>query len=101
MTTCIQNSLIHFHTFCSYCQGKGEEGLPKLSWLSKKVPERGLALTNTAICVTNIHDPLLENAPGGTAIYGYIGMCHCKLKAWFSSSLLWDRVYKSESLGVE
>ena len=30
---------------------------------------------------------------------GYIGMCRCfKL---FSSSLLWDGVYKSENLGLE
>ena len=90
-----------FPYFLFVLPGKGEDGLPKLSLLSKKVPERGLALTNTAICVTNIHDLLLENAPGGTAIYGYIGLCRCKLKVWFSSSLLWDRVYKSASLGVE
>ena len=32
---------------------------------------------------------------------GYIGICRCELRIWFSSSLLWDRVYKSESLGVE
>ena len=29
---------------------------------------------------------------------GYIGMCSCE---GFSSSLLWDRVYKSASLGLE
>ena len=42
--------------------------------------------------------------PGGgggvTAIYGlyrYVPLW----RVWFSSSLLWDRVYKSESLGLE
>ena len=48
---------------------------------------------------------LLRNASksgggGGTAIYGlyrYVPLW----RVWFSSSLLWDRVYKSESLGLE
>ena len=38
--------------------------------------------------------------PGGTAIYRlyrYVPLW----RVWFSSSLLWDRVYKSESLGPE
>ena len=26
---------------------------------------------------------------------------HCYIWVWFSSSLLWDRVYKSESWGLE
>ena len=29
------------------------------------------------------------------------GEGYCHIWAWFSSSLLWDRVYKSESLGLE
>ena len=36
----------------------------------------------------------------GSAIYGlyrYVPLS----RVWFSSSLLWDRVYKSESLGLE
>ena len=37
---------------------------------------------------------------GGTAIYGLYW--HMPLwKVWFSSSFLWDRIYKSESLGLE
>ena len=38
--------------------------------------------------------------PISTAIYGlyrYVPLW----RVWFSSSLLWDRVYKSESLGLE
>ena len=38
--------------------------------------------------------------PGGTSIYGlyrYVPLW----RVWFSSDLLWDRVYKSESLGLE
>ena len=37
---------------------------------------------------------------GGTAIHGlyrYVPLW----RVWFSSSLVWDRVYKSESLGLE
>ena len=37
---------------------------------------------------------------GGTAIYGlyrYVPLC----RVWFSSSLLQDRVYKSERVGLE
>ena len=38
---------------------------------------------------------------GGVLPYmGYIGMCHCEGYG-FQASLLWDRVYKSESLGLE
>ena len=29
------------------------------------------------------------------------GEGHCYIWVWFSSSLLWDRVYKSESWGLE
>ena len=36
---------------------------------------------------------------GVLSYMGYIGMCRCE--GWFSSSLLWDRVYKSGSLGVK
>ena len=40
--------------------------------------------------------------PGGYCnIWADIGMCRCELRVWFSSSLLWDRVYKSDSLGLE
>ena len=41
-----------------------------------------------------------EPPPGGTAIYG-LYRCVPLWRVWFSSSLLWDRVYKSESLGLE
>ena len=38
---------------------------------------------------------------GGVLPYmGYIGMFHCEGYG-FQSNLLWDRVYKSESLGLE
>ena len=37
---------------------------------------------------------------GGTAIYVLYRYVP-QWRVWFSSSLLWDRVYKSESLGVE
>ena len=41
-----------------------------------------------------------EPPRGGTAIYG-LYRCVPLWRVWFSSSLLWDRVYKSESLGLE
>ena len=38
---------------------------------------------------------------GGVLSYmGYIGMCLCEVYG-FSSSLLWHKLYKSESLGLE
>ena len=42
----------------------------------------------------------LGRFPGSTATYGlykYVPLW----RVWFSSSLLWDSVYKSESLGLE
>ena len=42
----------------------------------------------------------LKGEGGGSAIYGiyrYVPL----LKVWFSMSLLWDRVYRSERLGQE
>ena len=44
--------------------------------------------------------PKCGGSPGGTTIYGlyrYVPLW----RIWFWSSLLWDRVYKSESLGLE
>ena len=54
-----------------------------------------------ALWLVVAHD-LLEYIPrgGGTAIYRlnrYVPLW----RVWFSSSLVWDRVYKSESLSLE
>ena len=49
-------------------------------------------------------EALLEGfcMPGeGARVGGYIGMTVPLWRLWFSSSLLWDREYKSESLGLE
>ena len=43
------------------------------------------------------------NSPGGGGILPEYGLYRYvqSWRVWFSSSLLWDRVYKSESLGLE
>ena len=63
-----------------------------------------------AACVFKLQSPVVQKVynamhwinprGGGTATYGlyrYVPL----LRVWFSSSLLWDRVYKSERLGLE
>ena len=38
-----------------------------------------------------------DGLPNPDGLYRYVPLS----RVWFSSSLLWDRVYKSESLGLE
>ena len=77
---------------------------------------------NNELCVPSTHPAAHFEGPGETELclfslgpsipggwgvggwqlpyMGYIGMCR-SWRVWFLSSLLWDRVYKSESLGLE
>ena len=64
-------------------------------------PREGRVLTNCGNPCSFGPDGLISVGRGeGTAIYGlyrYVPLW----KVWFSSSLLWDKVYKSESCGLE
>ena len=50
------------------------------------------------LCIHETHP--IGGGGGGTTIYERYRYVPLR-KVWFSSSLLWDRVYKSESLGLE